>query len=52
MNSEQYEKLKEFVITLNNDALFNLHEILIDEINARKMEREAAKIRNKEQNAD
>jgi hypothetical protein len=29
-------KLEQFIKRLNNDALFDLHEILIDEMNMRK----------------
>lgn len=37
MNAENYKLLKEKVISLDNTALFNLFEILIDEMNHRKI---------------
>lgn len=37
MNAEQYKELKEMVISMDNAKLFNLFEILVDEINYRKL---------------
>lgn len=37
MNAEQYKELKEMVISMDNTKLFNLFEILVDEINYRKL---------------
>lgn len=38
MNSEKYEEMKEEVISMNNIEIYNMLEILIDEINHRKMD--------------
>lgn len=48
MNSDKYKELKEVVISLNQDELINLFEIVIDEMNARKLEKKASEIRNKQ----
>ena len=40
MNSEQYKELKEMVISMSNTTILNLFEILIDEINYRKLKKE------------
>lgn len=37
MNAEQYKELKEMVILMDNTKLFNLFEVLVDEINYRKL---------------
>lgn len=37
MNAEQYKELKEMVISMDNAKLYNLFEILVDEINYRKL---------------
>ena len=37
MNAEQYKELKEMVISIDNTKLYNLFEILVDEINYRKL---------------
>lgn len=37
MNAEQYKELKEMVISMDNTKLYNLFEILVDEINYRKL---------------
>ena len=37
MNAEQYKELKEMVISMDNTKLYNLFEILVDEINCRKL---------------
>lgn len=37
MNAEQYKELKEMVISMDNTKLFNLFEVLVDEINYRKL---------------
>lgn len=37
MNAEQYKELKETVISMDNTKLYNLFEILVDEINYRKL---------------
>ena len=37
MNAEQYKELKEMVISIDNTKLYSLFEILVDEINYRKL---------------
>lgn len=50
MNSEKYKQLKETIIGLTHDELTNLFEIVIDELNARKLETKAFELRNKKDN--
>lgn len=50
MNSEKYEQLKEAIIGLTHDELINLFEIVIDELNARKLDASAFELRNKKDN--
>lgn len=40
MTAKDYAELKDYVIGLNNIELYNLFEILIDEMNYRKMKTE------------
>lgn len=44
MNAEQYKELKEMVISMDNTKLYNLFEILVDEINYRKLKVDAEQI--------
>lgn len=37
MDIEQYKELKEIVTSMDNAKLYNLFEILVDEINYRKL---------------
>lgn len=43
MNSIEYEHIKEDVNDFSDDKLYNYFEIIVDEINARKMERATSK---------
>ena len=40
MNAKEYENLKEMVIDWSNEKIYNMFEILIDEINYRKLKKE------------
>lgn len=46
MNERQYTELKEMVIGMNDVKIYNLFEILVDEINYRKIKVNPNEIRS------